>query len=124
MARVEVVRKSRLRPGNSTPGMRRERAFESAGIIVARSRISGGRSSAWHHHGKREVYGFLVEGTLRIEYLQRGKKFVEVRAGDFFHIPRALIHRDVNPRSRKTAVVANVFVGNGDVVVNVEGSRH
>lgn len=103
--------------------MKREKAFESEGITVARSRISGGKVSAWHHHGKREVFGFLVEGALRIEYLEGGRRSVELHPGDFFHIPRALIHRDLNPRSRKVAVVANVFVGSGDVVVNVEGPK-
>ncbi len=123
MIRVKVVRRSKLRPGHSTQGMKREIAFESEGILVARSRISGGKVSAWHHHGKREVYGFLVEGNLRIEYLDRGRPYVELNPGDFFHIPRALIHRDLNPKRRKVALVANVFVGSGDVVVNVEGPK-
>ncbi|MDV3243843.1 MAG: cupin domain-containing protein [Nitrososphaerales archaeon] len=121
IARVEVVRKSKLRPGRSTPGMKRDSAFESEGLLVARSRISGGRVSAWHHHGKREVYGFLVEGSLRIEFGEGGKRYVDLHPGDFFHIPKALIHRDVNPKRRKAAVVANFFVGSGDIVVNVDG---
>ena len=43
----------------------------------------------------------------------------EVWPGDFFHIPAGLVHRDVNASPSEVAVVVNVSVGTGPVVVNV-----
>ena len=48
-----------------------------------------------------------------------GKEAAEVRAGDFFHIPVGLVHRDVNPSRKVDAFVVNVLLGEGPTVVNV-----
>jgi mannose-6-phosphate isomerase-like protein (cupin superfamily) len=121
MAPIEVVRKANLTPGDTTPGIQRDQAFEGGGLVVARSRISGGVVSAWHHHGRRELYGFLVSGRIRFDFGPAGGDAVELRPGDFFHIPRGLIHRDVNPDKKRMATVVNVTVGTGPAVINVSG---
>jgi len=69
----------------------------------------------------RDVYGFMVSGRLRFDFGEAGKDSVEATAGDFFHIPVGLVHRDVNPDQQKEAVVVNIMFGEGPPVVNVEG---
>jgi len=86
---------------------------------VVRSQIAVGTISAWHHHGTRHLYGFLVSGRLRFDYGRDGKEAVDLAPGDFFHIPAGLVHRDVNASPSEVAVVVNVSVGTGPAVVNV-----
>jgi uncharacterized RmlC-like cupin family protein len=119
MPTIEVVRKDALTPGDMTQGIRRDRAFEGDNVVMARSQIAGGTISAWHHHGTRHLYGFLVSGRLRFDYGAKGKESVELAPGDFFHIPAGLVHRDVNVSKKEVAVVVNLSLGTGPAVVNV-----
>lgn len=121
MEGVEVIHIAGAKKGSSTQGIVRDTAFEKEDIVIGRSRVAGGVKSAWHHHGMREVYGFMVSGMLRFEYGKGGKESILASEGDFFHIPVGLIHRDVNPNKRRGAVVVNVMSGEGPPVVNVEG---
>jgi len=121
MEGIEVIHVSDSKEGDSTRGIVRDKAFEKEDIVIGRSRVGGGVVSAWHHHGMRDVYGFIVSGRLRFDFGKGGEDSVEARMGDFFHIPVGLIHRDVNPDQRKEAVVVNVMVGKGPPVVNVQG---
>lgn len=118
---IEVVRNSELKAGYLTQGVVREKAFESENVVVSQSRVGGGKVSDWHHHGSMELYAFLVSGRLRLEYGPKGKEVVELKPGDFIHIPPGLVHRDVNPEADKELVIVNVLVGKGDPVVNVKG---
>ena len=93
--------------------------IEVEDVVVVRSQIAVGTISAWHHHGTRHLYGFLVSGRLRFDYGRDGKEAVDLAPGDFFHIPAGLVHRDVNASLSEVAVVVNVSVGTGPAVVNV-----
>src|SRR5205823_14274560 len=97
MATIEVVRSRELHRGDSTEGIVRERAFEDDRAVVGRSRISGGVVSAWHHHGTRHLYGFLVAGRIRVDYGPAGREFGEPNGGDFFPSPPGPRPPDVNP---------------------------
>ncbi len=121
MKEIEVVRSSDLRGGYSTQGIVREKAFESKNIVVSRTRVPAGAMSAWHHHGTRHLYAYVVSGRIRLEYGPRGTRAVEARPGDFFHIPPRLVHRDVNPDRKHELVVVNILAGRGVPVLNVEG---
>jgi len=121
MSGIEVVRGAELKKGDSTQGIVRDKAFETEDVLFARSRIAGGVKSGWHHHGARDLYGFVVSGRLRFDYGEGGKDFVQVGAGDFFHIRVGLVHRDVNPDSSQDALVVNILLGSGPPVVNVSG---
>jgi len=118
---VEIIQIASARRGDSTRGISRDKAFEMENIVIGRSRVAGAVESAWHHHGKRDVYGYMVSGTLRFDFGKGGKSSVLAAAGDFFHIPVGLVHRDVNPDERKQAVVVNIMFGKGPPVVNVKG---
>ncbi len=120
MSRIEVVRGSELGEGDSTQGITRKRAFESKDAIISQSKVAPGVVSGWHHHGTRRLYGFIVSGQLQLEYLLKGKELADLSAGDFFHIPVGLVHRDLNPSRDHELLVVNILVGSGPAVINVE----
>ena len=120
MPKIEVVHKTGLTEGRSSPGILREKAFEAEGVIFSRSTVGGGVVSAWHHHGKRHLYGFLISGRMRLEFGPKGKEAVELSPGDFFSIPAGLIHRDVNMSKKRRVVLANILLGGGPAVVDVK----
>jgi quercetin dioxygenase-like cupin family protein len=119
MSRIEVVRSADLRIGDSTEGIIRKRAFESENAIVSRSQVAPGVVSGWHHHGTRNLYGFIVSGRLQLEYFLERKEIADLNIGDFFHIPPGLVHRDLNPNKDRELVVVNILVGSGPAVINV-----
>ncbi|OLE92071.1 MAG: hypothetical protein AUF79_00630 [Crenarchaeota archaeon 13_1_20CM_2_51_8] len=125
MKKIEVVRGSELKTGYSTPGIVQEKAFESMHryIIVSRTRVAAEKISDWHHHGTRHLYAFLETGRMRLEYGPKGKSTVEVKQGDFFHIPPLLVHRDVNPDREEELAVVNILIGSGEPVINVKSPK-
>ena len=100
MSRIEVVRGSELGVGESTKGILRKKAFESETTLVSQSQVAPGVVSGWHHHGTRQLYGFIVSSRLQLEYFLRGQEIADLNVGDFFHIPAGLVHRDLNPKKR------------------------
>lgn len=120
MARIELVRAALLESSVSTQGILRRKAFEAAEITVGQTEVPARTASAWHHHGRRRLYGFLVAGRLDLEYGPEGRLVADVRPGDFFRIPPRLVHRDVNP-SNEPAVVVHILLGPGSAVINVSG---
>lgn len=117
---ARVVSPDDLEGEESTPGVVRETIFHTENAVMIRSRIAGGTTSAWHHHGDRQVYGYVIEGSGWVEYGSEGDERMEASAGEYFTIETGTVHRDVNP-SEDAAVVLVCFVGSGPVVVNVEG---
>src|SRR2546426_3457217 len=121
MPRIEVVHGTDLKKGESTPGVVREKAFESSNALVSRTRLERGAVSGWHHHGTHELYGFLVSGQLRLEYGPKGADAAVVGPGGFFPLPPGLVHRDVNPDRAHEAGIVNILVWSGGPGVDVEG---
>lgn len=121
MKKIEVIQGASLKKGESTLGIARDKAFESANVLFGRSRIAGGVKSGWHHHARKDLYGFLLSGKLRFDFGEGGTESVGVEVGDFFHIPAGVVHRDVNPDPQDEAMVISVLVGKGLSVVNVSG---
>lgn len=117
---VSAVKADDLTQGDSTPGILREVAFSTDRALHVRGRVDGGVTSGWHHHGNREVLGYVVRGRLRFEFGPGGTESTEVGEGGFFHIPVALVHRDVNPLDEPQEFVI-AFVGDGPLVVNLDG---
>ncbi len=101
----------------------RDIGFETKNLLFARTRIRGGNHSAWHHHGKWEIYAFMISGGIRFDYVDAKMTSVEVRAGDFFRIPEGLVHRDSNLSLDKEAVMVVMFLGEGPTTVNVPAPR-
>jgi uncharacterized RmlC-like cupin family protein len=119
-ARVRALAADDLRPGASTPGVIRETAFEAGAATIMRSRAEGRAASGWHHHGERDVLGYVVRGAARFEFGPGGAESADVQEGGFFHVPPGLVHRDVNPLDEPQEIVLTI-VGDGPLVVNVNG---
>jgi uncharacterized RmlC-like cupin family protein len=118
--RISSIAPGDRAPGDTTPGLRREVAFETERGILVRVEAEGGVSSGWHHHGDREVLGHVVGGQARFEFGPDGREHTDVVEGGFFHIPAGVVHRDVNPLDEPQEMVIS-FVGTGPLVVNVDG---
>jgi len=120
MPSIDIVRSTELGAGYSTEGIIRKKAFESENAIVSQSELAPGVFSGWHHHGTRQLYGYIVSGRLQLEYVLRRQVIADLSVGDFFHIPAGLVHRDLNPNKDRELVVVNILVGSGPSVINVE----
>jgi quercetin dioxygenase-like cupin family protein len=117
---VEVVAPDELAGDESTPGVVRTTVFETEAAVVVRSRIAGGTTSDWHHHGDRHAFGYVASGAGVVEYGLDGTETSESSAGECFYISPGTVHRDTVPDDTG-AVVLVCFVGSGPVVVNVDG---
>jgi uncharacterized RmlC-like cupin family protein len=120
--RVSAVSPDGLNAGAPTPGVLREIAFDTRRATLMRARADPGAASGWHHHGDRDVLGYVVRGRARFEFGPGGRESTEVDEGGFFHVPAGLVHRDVNPLDAPQEIVINV-VGEGPLVVNVDGPQ-
>lgn len=109
-----------LTAGASTPGVTRSVAFDTAQATLMHARAEPHAESGWHHHGDRDVLGYVVRGRARFEFGPGGAESTDVEEGGFFHVPAGLVHRDVNPAGEMQEIVLTV-VGDGPLVVNVAG---
>src|SRR5467141_3671196 len=73
MSRIEIVRGSELGAGDSTQGIIRRKVFESEHAIVSQSQVAPGVVSGWHHHGTRQLCGFIVSGSASARVLSEKK---------------------------------------------------
>src|SRR5256885_12202012 len=97
MPRIDVVHGTDLKKGESTPGIFREKAFQSSNALVSRTRLERGAVSGWHHHGTHELYGFLVSGQLRLEYGPKGADAAVLGPRGILHVPPRPVHPDGEP---------------------------
>jgi uncharacterized RmlC-like cupin family protein len=118
--RVSAASAADLQAAAPTPGVLREIAFDTSRATLMRARAEGGAASGWHHHGDRDVLGYVVRGRARFEFGPDGAESTEVEEGGFFHVPAGLVHRDVNPSDEPQEIVLSV-VGEGPLVVNLDG---
>src|SRR4051794_36491946 len=95
-------------------------AFEAGPATLMRARAEANAASGWHHHGSRDVLGYVVSGRARFEFGAGGRESVEIDAGGFFRVPAGLVHRDVNPLDEPHEIVLTI-VGEGPLVINVDG---
>lgn len=119
MERVEAAAPDALTPGDSTPGLVRDVAFQTDRAIMVRARTEAGVMSGWHHHGDREAFGQVVRGRARFEFGPGEADRTEVPEGGFFHIPAGVVHRELNPSEIQQEMLV-VFVGTGPLVANVD----
>jgi uncharacterized RmlC-like cupin family protein len=118
--RISAVSPDALTEAPGYPGVVRQIAFVSDRAMLVRTRAEGDAATGWHHHGDREVLGYVVRGRARFEFGPGGRDSTELEAGDFFHIPVGIVHRDVNPIDEPQEL-SLVFAGTGPLVVDVDG---
>lgn len=113
----EIVRPADLDAIETTPGIVRRVVFEHPELVMGQSTIARNTTTGWHHHGERDVYGYIVRGEGLFEYEDGGP--ISGRGPAFFHVPAGTVHRETNTGDEEM-VVAACFVGSGPVVVNVD----
>ena len=79
-----------------------------------------GMVSGWHHHAEHETVGYVLAGTLRLEWGPGGSQRLDAAPGDFFRVPPGVVHRESNPTDVEQVVIA-FRIGTGVSVVNVDG---
>ena len=57
-----------------TPGIAREVSFATERAQQIRARVEGMSVTGWHHHGDREVLGFVLRGRARFEFGPAGRR--------------------------------------------------
>jgi uncharacterized RmlC-like cupin family protein len=105
---------------DATSGMVREQAVAGDGVWAGLVRTAPGRPSGWHHHGDYDTYFYVESAKMLMEFGPNGASTVEAGPGDFVHVPKRLVHREMNPADEEGAVIL-VRVGSGPPVINVEG---
>jgi len=122
MTEIRVIRSAEreIAEADATSGMVREQALAEGGVWAGLVRTAPGRPSGWHHHGEHDTYFYVDSGRVRMEFGPEGKKVVEAAPGDFVHVPKGVVHRELNPTVDEGAVIL-VRVGTGPAVVNVDG---
>lgn len=117
---VRVLTPEQLQDAQGTPGMHRRSAFVSDGHWFGHVETEPDTMSGWHHHGEMVTLGYVVKGTVRIEYGAGGQDSVEAAAGDYFLVPPGTIHREGNPIGTPGEIVL-VRIGEGEPVFPVDG---
>lgn len=105
--------------GVQTAAIVREQAFASADRWIGYVRTEPGEWSGWHHHGDTDSYFYVIRGQLEFEVASDGSG-LQVRPGDFAHMPPQTIHRERTAPGERGEVIL-VRIGPGPTVVNVEG---
>lgn len=118
---VRVIRRGDLTAADPTPGMTRERAFETPTLWAGKVQTAPGAVSGWHHHDLNETSLYVVSGVLRMEF-EGEDGCVDAGPGDFVHVPSFTVHRESNPTDEPSvAVIARA--GGGVPTVNVGDPR-
>ncbi|MGA7270757.1 MAG: cupin domain-containing protein [Acidimicrobiia bacterium] len=122
MADIEVIHAAdrEVAAADATSGMVREQAVSEDGIWMGLVRAAAQKPSGWHHHGDYDTYFYVEGGTIRMEFGTDGSKAIEAGPGDFVHVPKRVVHREVNSADHEGAIIL-VRVGSGPPVVNVDG---
>ncbi|WP_435335877.1 cupin domain-containing protein [Haloarchaeobius sp. TZWWS8] len=86
-----------LTPTGNLANLTRLTPFPDAPVQQIRGHAEGRIESSWHHHGDNDVFGYVIDGEGYVEWGHGDDERRLARAGEFFHIPAGLVHRDVNP---------------------------
>ncbi|MCA1823870.1 MAG: cupin domain-containing protein [Frankia sp.] len=118
--RVRLIQPADRSEGQPTPGMHREQAVSTDRSWAGYVTTDAGMVTGWHHHGDYESHIYVVSGAMRMEFGPGGRDVVDAQAGDFLFVPPHTVHREGNPTSEESTVIA-VRAGSGEPVFNVEG---
>jgi len=117
---VTCVHAADRRVADPTPGKTRKQAIDVPGLWSGFVRTEPGVASGWHHHGDHDTSVYVIEGTVRIEFGPGGARALDAGPGDFVHIPKYLVHREVNagPAASQEVITRS---GTGPLTINVDG---
>jgi len=120
---TEPVRKmtdAELLEAQGTPGLSRRTAFEDDGHWFGHVAADPQTMSGWHHHGDNVTMGYVLDGTVTLEFGPGGADSVQVSAGEYFEVPKNTVHREGNSTPDGATVVL-ARVGQGQLVFPVDG---
>ena len=109
-----------LTEAQGTPGLARRTAFEGDGHWFGHVEAEPETMSGWHHHGENVTMGYVLKGTVTLEFGPGGRDKVEVSEGEYFEVPKNTVHREGNASTESGEVVI-ARVGEGQLVFPVEG---
>lgn len=75
--------------------------------------------SGWHHHGDHLTVGYVLKGQVDLEFGPGGRDRVVAREGEYFEVPKHVVHREGNMTSVAGEAILVRF-GEGPVVIPVE----
>jgi uncharacterized RmlC-like cupin family protein len=116
---VRKLRDHQLREAEGTPGLGRRVAFEADGHWFGHVEAAPETMSGWHHHGDNVTMGYVLQGKVTLEFGPDGSEQVEVNEGEYFEVPKHLVHREGN-MSTGTGEIILTRVGEGPVVFPVD----
>jgi uncharacterized RmlC-like cupin family protein len=117
---VTCVHPADRRLADPTPGKAREQAIDVEGLWSGMVRTEPGVASGWHHHGEHDTSVYVIQGTVRIEFGPGGAQALDAGPGDFVHIPKHVVHREINAGSTPSQEVITRS-GTGPLTINVDG---
>ena len=117
---VQGRRADELVEAPGTPGLIRRTAFEGEGHWFGHVEAEASSMSGWHHHGDHTTVGYLLKGSVRIEYGPGGSQSTEVGEGEYFTVPPHTIHREGNPSDQAAEAIVVRF-GEGPPVFPADG---
>ena len=117
---VRTLRKDQLQEAAGTPGMKRRVAFEAHGHWFGHVEAEPETMSGWHHHGDNVTIGYVLKGKITLEFGPGGQEQVSVNEGEYFQVPKQLVHREGN-MSTETGEIILGRVGEGPMVFPVDG---
>ncbi|MDX1744877.1 MAG: cupin domain-containing protein [Halobacteriales archaeon] len=117
---VTRIGRDSLPEPRGTDDVSRQVVFENDEVILIRSRVGAGVTTGWHHNGERRVYGYVTQGSARLEFGPGGAESIPLDEGDFVYVPPRTVRRVVNPTDTDWIVVIS-FVGSGPPAVGVDG---
>ena len=112
---VRKVRDDQLRDAQSTPGLTRRVAFEADGHWFGHVKASPETMSGWHHHGDNLTIGYVLKGKVTFEFGPGGREHIEVNEGEYFEVPKHLVHREGNLSTEEGEIILG-RVGEGPVL--------
>lgn len=116
---VHKLRDDQLSEAVGTPGLMRRVAFEADGHWFGHVEASPETMSGWHHHGDKRHPRVRPQGKVTLEFGPGGRDHVEVDEGEYFEVPKYLVHREGN-MSTETGEIILGRVGEGPVVFPVD----
>lgn len=117
---VRKLRDDELSEAAGTPGLRRRVAFEADGHWFGHVDADPATMSGWHHHGDNVTIGYVLRGKVTFEFGPDGSEAVEVNEGEYFEVPKHLVHREGN-MSADAGEIILTRVGSGPVLFPVDG---
>lgn len=103
--RVRKLGDEELRTAESTPGLNRRVAFEANGHWFGHVEAEPETMSGWHHHGDNVTIGYVLGGKITLEFGPGGQEQVEVNEGEYFEVPKQLVHREGNMSAASAEII-------------------